>query len=136
MILIKYTIFAIIAIGVNLFLQFLVINLQSNVESLLVPMLIGTFSGLMTKYILDKKFIFNYVSVNNIDRAQNFLLYSLMGTITSLVFWTTEITFYVIFQHPSAKYLGAFIGLTIGYIIKYFLDKKYVFNPMKKISHV
>jgi hypothetical protein len=30
-------------------------------------------------------------------------------------------------NHESAKYVGAVIGLTIGYVSKYFLDKKYVF---------
>ena len=31
------------------------------------------------------------------------------------------------FNNDNAKYLGAVIGLSIGYIVKYFLDKKFVF---------
>ena len=50
-----------------------------------------------------------------------------MGIFTTIIFWGTEIAFDVIFKSAGAKYIGAIIGLGIGYIIKYFLDKKYVF---------
>ena len=50
-----------------------------------------------------------------------------MGIFTTIIFWGTEIIFNTLSQSPYAKYLGAVIGLSIGYVIKYFLDKKYVF---------
>jgi len=119
---IKYIGFAIIAIFVNLFFQFLTFKLQSGFESLLAPMLCGTLAGLITKYLL--------------DQARSFILYSLVGIFTSFIFWATEITFHIFFEDPKAKYLGAFIGLSIGYSIKYFLDKRYVFNSTGRLSHV
>ena len=61
------------------------------------------------------------------DDAKNFVLYSLMGVFTTIIFWGTEIAFDALSQNPNSKYLGAIIGLSIGYIIKYFLDKKFVF---------
>lgn len=128
---IKYIGFAIIAIFVNLYFQFLAFKLQSGSESLLVAMLCGTLAGLITKYLLDKRFIFDYVAVNNIDQARSFILYSLGGIFTTFIFWATEITFHIFFEDPKAKYLGAFIGLSIGYSIKYFLDKRYVFNSQE-----
>ena len=90
-------------------------------------MFLGTVAGLICKYILDKKYIFNYKSLHFKDDSKKFMLYTLMGIFTTIIFWTTEITFDFIFEFQNAKYLGAFIGLSLGYIIKYFLDKKYVF---------
>jgi putative flippase GtrA len=90
-------------------------------------MFFGTLAGLIVKYILDKKFIFYHVVENKKEDAKKFALYSLMGVFTTLIFWGTEITFDTLLQDPNAKYLGAVIGLSIGYIIKYFLDKKFVF---------
>ena len=127
MIAIRYTTFAIISIFVNLAFQYFSFKIQTRFEPLVIAMLVGTLAGLVTKYLLDKKFIFNHVLVDGRDQAKNFVLYSLMGVFTSVIFWGTEITFSILFQDPNAKYLGAFIGLSIGYLIKYFLDKKYVF---------
>ena len=57
-----------------------------------------------------------------------FLLYALTGVVTTMVFWFSEIFFDIMFDFDSAKYVGAIIGLSIGYIAKYYLDKKYVFK--------
>jgi putative flippase GtrA len=51
-----------------------------------------------------------------------------MGVCTTLIFWMFEISFEYMFEFSSAKYYGATIGLSIGYTMKYFLDKKFVFN--------
>jgi hypothetical protein len=37
-------------------------------------------------------------------------------------------SFDYIFEDKNAKYLGAVIGLSIGYTAKYFLDKELVFK--------
>ena len=44
-----------------------------------------------------------------------------------LQFWVTESLFYYIYKTTFVE-LGALIGLSIGYILKYQLDKKYVFK--------
>ena len=95
-------------------------------------MFFGTLAGLVAKYILDKKFIFYHIPTNKKDDAKKFTLYSLMGVFTTSIFWGTEIAFDTFSQGPNSKYLGAVIGLSIGYIIKYFLDKKYVFIYKKE----
>ncbi len=51
-----------------------------------------------------------------------------MGVFTTFIFWGFEIGFDVIFENQNAKYAGALLGLGIGYIVKYFLDKKFVFK--------
>ena len=94
-------------------------------------MLIGTLAGLIIKYILDKKFIFYHVPISKSDDVMKFALYTIMGGATTIIFWGTEIIFDVIYESPNAKYLGAVIGLSIGYTIKYFLDKKFVFIDYK-----
>lgn len=92
----------------------------------------GTLAGLIVKYILDKRFIFYHTPKDKKDDAKKFVLYSLMGVFTTTIFWGTEIAFDALSQDPNAKYLGAIIGLGIGYIIKYFLDKKFVFKTKRK----
>jgi len=127
MIALKYTIFAIISTLFNLLFQYLSFLVYEGFASLYLAMLIGTLAGLVVKYILDKKFIFYHKVENKKDDAKKFALYSLMGVFTTIIFWGTEIAFDALSSNEDAKYLGAIIGLSIGYIIKYFLDKKFVF---------
>jgi len=127
MIAIKYSIFAAISTLFNLLFQYFSFGLYSGFGSLYVAMFFGTLAGLVAKYILDKKFIFYHTPKDKKDDAKKFALYSLMGVFTTIIFWGTEIAFDTLSQDPNAKYLGAVIGLTVGYVIKYFLDKKYVF---------
>lgn len=128
MIAFRYSIFAIIATFVNLLFQYLSFVFYIGYGSLYVAMSIGTLAGLIVKYILDKKFIFFHVAKNMKDDTKKFTLYSLLGILTTFIFWGMEIAFDTFSQNPCAKYFGAVIGLSIGYTIKYFLDKKYVFT--------
>ena len=58
MLAIKYAIFAVISIFFNLLFQYLSFLIYSDFGELYVAMFFGTLSGLVVKYILDKKFIF------------------------------------------------------------------------------
>jgi hypothetical protein len=51
-----------------------------------------------------------------------------MSTITTFIFWGLELLFDALFESELFRYIGAFLGLSIGYSIKYFLDIKYVFK--------
>jgi len=134
MIAIKYTIFAAIATLFNLLFQYFSFLVYIGFGSLYVAMLFGTLAGLVAKYILDKKFIFYHIPTDKKDNTKKFALYSLMGVFTTIIFWGVEIAFDTLSQDPNAKYLGAVIGLSIGYVIKYFLDKKYVFIYKEKLT--
>lgn len=125
---IKYIIFAIVSTLFNLFFQYLSFSVYQGFLSLYVGMACGTMAGLITKYILDKKYIFYHQPKSKKEDAQKFMLYSLMGVITTFIFWGTEITFDYVFATEIAKYVGAIIGLSIGYVAKYFLDKRFVFK--------
>lgn len=124
----KYSLFALIATIINLFTQFISLAIYSQDFSLYIAMFFGTITGLIAKYILDKKYIFYYVVKDKKEDSQKFILYSIMGVFTTLIFWGFEIGFDYIFDSEIAKYIGAIIGLSIGYITKYFLDKKFVFK--------
>jgi len=127
MLAIKYSLFALISTLFNLLFQYLSFEVYDNFAALYVAMFFGTLAGLITKYILDKKFIFYHKPKDKKDDAKKFALYSLMGVFTTIIFWGTEIGFDMLFTSDNAKYAGAIIGLSIGYIIKYFLDKQFVF---------
>jgi len=125
--LIRYIIFALISTAINLLFQFFSFKVYSGFASLYLAMAVGTLAGLLVKYILDKKYIFFHETKSKKEDAQKFILYSLMGVVTTFIFWGVEIGFDKVFGGETAKYIGGFIGLAIGYSIKYFLDKRFVF---------
>jgi putative flippase GtrA len=131
---VKYIIFAVISTFFNLVFQYLSFLIYSDLGVLYFAMVMGTLAGLIVKYVLDKKFIFYHDVKDKKDDAKKFALYSLMGVFTTIIFWGTEIAFDHLSQDPNAKYLGAVIGLSIGYVIKYFLDKKFVFIHKEEIT--
>ena len=134
MLAIKYSLFAILSTLFNLFFQYISFLVYTGFGSLYIAMLFGTLAGLVVKYILDKKFIFYHMPKDKKDDTRKFFLYSLMGIFTTIIFWGAEITFDALLQTPYSKYIGAIIGLSIGYVIKYFLDKKYVFIHKEEIN--
>lgn len=124
----KYALFACIATLVNVATQYASLSVYNRTFRLYVAMAFGTLAGLVVKYVLDKNYIFNYTVVNRRDDANRFLLYSLMGVFTTLIFWGVEIAFDAVFASETAKYWGAVLGLAVGYATKYQLDKRYVFT--------
>ncbi len=123
----NYTIFAILATIANIGSQYLSTVLYTGLYSLVLSVFIGTGVGLVVKYILDKKYIFAYQTRDAMHNTKTATLYTLMGVITTLIFWGFEFGFEYLFQHQGLRYIGAVIGLAIGYFIKYQLDKRFVF---------
>jgi putative flippase GtrA len=132
MIAFRYILFAIISTIVNLIFQYLSFLIYGGFLSLYAAMFAGTLAGLIIKYILDKKYIFFHTPKSKKDDGKKFFLYSLMGVFTTFIFWGFEIGFDYLYENENAKYLGATLGLAIGYVVKYFLDKKFVFVDNKK----
>ena len=123
-----YSVFALIAIAVNISCQALVIWIYKGSFALQLSILVGTAAGLPVKYVLDKKYIFRFQSKNITHDSQVFMLYICMSVFTTALFWTVEYGFHVAFGTYAMRYTGGVIGLMIGNIIKYRLDKKYVFQ--------
>ena len=52
-----------------------------------------------------------------------------MGVVTTAIFWGMELTFNAIDSGNRSRFLGAVLGLAIGYFVKYHLDRRFVFEP-------
>jgi putative flippase GtrA len=89
--------------------------------------MVGTAVGLVIKYILDKKYIFQFRAKNISHDSFTFFLYTVMGIFTTIIFWGFEYAFDYIYDTKEMRYLGGIIGLAIGYYVKYKLDKRFVF---------
>ncbi|MCW8886011.1 MAG: GtrA family protein [Motiliproteus sp.] len=125
---VSYSIFAVIATAANIGAQDVVIRLYQDTFHVLISIAVGTGVGLVVKYVLDKRYIFRFRAENLAQDTQIFALYSLMGVVTTFIFWGFEFTFHYLFETKEMRYLGGIIGLAIGYITKYQLDKRYVFR--------
>jgi len=125
---ILYALIALIAMAANIGMQEVVVRAYRGPLQLVLSVAAGTGFGLVVKYALDKRFIFRFRSLDNLHEARTFALYTLMGLGTTLVFWSFEFGFQYAFQTKELRYLGAVIGLTIGYWAKYQLDKHFVFR--------
>ena len=51
-----------------------------------------------------------------------------MGLATTVIFWGFEFGFQYLFATKEMRYLGGALGLAIGYVAKYLLDKRFVFR--------
>lgn len=122
-----YTTFAVVSIAANLGSQWLSNQLYGGPYRIALSMLVGTGAGLIVKYALDKRWIFHFQAVSARHEVNTFVLYSLVGGGTTLIFWGMEILFHWIFGGEMMRYLGGLVGLTVGYFLKYMLDKRFVF---------
>ena len=125
---VRYSAFAAIAIILNLCGQELSLIIYPGDYALYISILAGTATGLISKFLLDKLYIFNYRTNSLGDDINKFVAYSATGIVTTLIFWSFEFGFEFAFASKTMRYFGAAIGLTIGYLIKYRLDKFYVFS--------
>ena len=125
-----YIFFCILATFCNLFVQRVFLYSQNSSSNIINAILIGTIAGLIVKYVLDKIWIFNNYEKSIHKNVKYFLKYSFFGIATTLIFWSFELSFLYIWKSELAREIGAIIGLSIGYYIKYKLDKKYVFTNL------
>ena len=127
MIALKYALCAAAATAANLLAQAVFFMLFDPQQTFLAGMAFGTVVGLVLKYVLDKKFIFDFRSPTLSEDTKTFLMYSAVGVFTTAIFWGFELAFNAYWDTPMAKYVGGAIGLSIGYSLKYAIDKRVVF---------
>jgi putative flippase GtrA len=125
----RYALFAVVATSTNIGAQWLSMRLYGGNAALTAAMAVGTIVGLLTKYVLDKNWIFFDREGGAYAHGRKFLLYSLMGVVTTFIFWGMELGFDAISNEAYMKYVGAALGLAIGYATKYQLDRRLVFKP-------
>lgn len=124
---VRYGLFAAVSSVANLASQKACFWLYSGVGALLVALVIGTGVGLVSKYLLDKKWIFYDPAQGAREHGKKFGLYTVMGLFTTVIFWGTEALFHWVFPQEIMTYVGGAIGLAIGYVVKYQLDRRFVF---------
>jgi putative flippase GtrA len=123
-----YAVLALIAMATNIGAQELVVRVYHGPFPVTLSVFFGTGVGLVVKYLLDKAFIFRFRARDKLHEAQTFVLYTVTGVATTVIFWGCEFGFEAVFQTKNMRYLGGVIGLAIGYFTKYRLDKRYVFG--------
>jgi hypothetical protein len=102
----------------------------SNITlGLLIQMCTATVLAFIFKYLADKLLIFRdktaYISGAHFKQI---VLYGSFAVLTTVIFWGTELIFKNFLPFKDSEYIGAFLGLLIGYSLKFFLDRKYVFS--------
>lgn len=128
---IQYAIAAIVATIANIGSQWLVVDvLGSGPWVIYGSVLIGTGVGLVSKFAMDKYLIFKDRS-GGARAATQMTLYIATGLFTTLVFWAIELGFHFAYGSEIMRYAGGVIGLAVGYTIKYVVDSKYVFRPLR-----
>lgn len=125
----RYGFFAVLATVANLGAQRVVLALVPVRGRLLLAMVVGTGAGLVLKYLLDKRWIFRDADTGLRNHGRKFTLYTVMGIITTLIFWVMESGFWFIWGTETMRELGAVLGLAVGYVVKYQLDRRFVFSP-------
>ncbi|OWV81635.1 hypothetical protein ATY75_27675 [Rhizobium sp. N122] len=125
---VRYVVFAVLSTAANFFVQAIVLQMAPW-SGLMPSILAGTVAGFALKYVLDKRWIFFDRYTSHRDEVSKVVLYGLFSVLTTLIFWGFEIAFWTIWKTELAKYTGGAIGLGIGYIAKYALDRKFVFKP-------
>ena len=124
----RYAFFAFLATLANLAIQRLVLWFGDSGILFAIAVGAGTIVGLVLKYFLDKRWIFGDMSTGVKAHGKKFLLYTAMGIITTAIFWVTETAFWLVWEIDVMREVGAVIGLSIGYVVKYNLDRQYVFS--------
>jgi putative flippase GtrA len=124
----RYVAFAIVATLVNLGFQHLSLFVYRGPLAVGGSILAGTGAGFLCKYVLDKRFIFFDPTRAAAHEVGQVALYGVTGVVTTLLFWACELGLWRAIGADWAKDLGGIIGLTVGYWVKYQLDRRFVFG--------
>jgi putative flippase GtrA len=124
---IRYLVFAVIATISNLLSQRLSLHFLDDL-GLIFAIGIGTIIGLIVKYLLDKRWIFGDLTTGIKAHGERFTLYAVMGVLTTVIFWSAEGIFWWVWKSDFMREVGAVLGLSIGYLVKYYLDRSFVFD--------
>jgi putative flippase GtrA len=131
---VAYCAFAACAMAVNLSAQWLVLHFGPHLFRMWRPleitgaMAVGTGAGLVLKYVLDKRFIFQDPATGARAHAKRFSLYAAGGLFTTAIPYGLELVTGMAFRRGPAIYVAGAVGLVIGYAVKFQLDRRFVFN--------
>ena len=124
----RYAGFAVLATLANLCVQRLVFMTGTTAQHVTLAIGAGTVVGLLVKYGLDKRWVFYDTATGVAAHGQKFMLYACMGLVTTALFWGAETAFWMMWHTTAMRELGAILGLMVGYMVKYNLDRRFVFT--------
>ena len=124
----RYAACAAAATAANVATQRITSALYAGRFELYAAMAAGTLTGLVAKYLLDRRWIFPARRAALGGHAVAFARYTLTGAATTCLFWGTELAFAALGDARWLRYAGAVLGLTVGYLTKYRLDRRFVFR--------
>jgi putative flippase GtrA len=124
----RYAVFSVVAIICNLAVQRAILVFDETASSFVAAVCAGTIVGLVIKYEFDRRWIFYDAETGLKSHGRKFVVYTAMGVFTTAIFWTTETVFWLVWRTDTMRELGAVIGLSIGYMLKYYLDCRFVFT--------
>lgn len=131
--LVRFAVFAVAAMGINLLTQNAALNLLAGSWlAVYAALFCGTASGLVFKYIVDKNWVFEDQTRTLSDNSRKFAAYTATGILTTAIFWCVELAFHYAFATHAMTVAGGVIGLTIGYVVKYNLDKHLTFRAASR----
>jgi putative flippase GtrA len=123
-----YALFALLSICANVVAQEGVLIVTHHPYAIPASVLAGTAVGLGVKFVLDKMWIFRFRHRGLAHGVSSFVLYCAMGVFTTLTFWFFEFGAAYLTGSETGRLAGAVVGLTIGYAVKYHLDRAFVFS--------
>lgn len=123
----RYGAFAALATFANLAAQRAVLWFGETTLFYVAAVALGTAVGLVSKYLLDKRWIFFDTETGIRAHGRKFTKYAAMGLLTTALFWATETLFWLTWRTDAMRELGAILGLAAGYALKYNLDRRFVF---------
>lgn len=122
-----YSLFSFISAFVNISAQIVTRAIYSGPFDIEIAIFFGLITGLLVKFFLDKFYIFK--SNNFLNKSKLiFLFYVITSIFTTLIFIGFQYLFIFIFGDLWIVYIGAILGLIVGYFTKYHLDKSFVFK--------
>jgi putative flippase GtrA len=124
----RYALFCLVSGAVNLCAQAAALRIYHGPFGLTAAMALGTAGGLAVKYILDKRWIFADTATGFSAHGKRFSLYAGTGVATTILFWSTEYLCDALTPDGRYRFAGASIGLIVGYILKFRLDRRFVFT--------
>ncbi|WP_246448404.1 GtrA family protein [Novosphingobium flavum] len=126
----RYCAFAALATLVNLGVQRVILLGGHAAPVFAAAIGVGTIAGLVTKYVLDKHWIFFDRARGAKAHGAKFGRYAFFGLFTTAIFWGSETVFWLAGRTDAWREAGAVLGLAVGYVVKYRLDRKFVFAPV------
>ncbi|ALG89687.1 MULTISPECIES: GtrA family protein [Actibacterium] len=130
----RYAAFAVLATLANLGAQRAVLGLAGGGTGFALAVAVGTAAGLVVKYLLDKRWIFADRSTGLKAHGRKFTLYTAMGLVTTMIFWGAETAFWLTWKTDAMREAGAVLGLAVGYVVKYNLDRRFVFADVARAA--